>query len=222
MASKNASSDDKFYKSQTLIKAFGISSVIMLVFTLWMILDDFGREWKKYQADFFVYRKNKIEKQLEEAKKEVDQTKIEELKKKLAEVEAGSQERQASLKRLSKELVKLKTDRINKVDKYQAAKGVYDVSKYEFENVFGHKVAHGEKIEEGSKLSKKEKAAREKLSKEWEKVQALSDAANAAQTAEDTKVAEITKLNSEQTELEKEFIRDFSDWEKPSSKYNDW
>ena len=62
MASKNASPDDKFYKSETLLKAFGISSVIMLIFTLWMIFDDSLREWKKYQVNFFLYRKGKIEK----------------------------------------------------------------------------------------------------------------------------------------------------------------
>lgn len=204
MSSKNASPDDKFYKSQTLMKAFGISSVIMLVFTLWMVLDDFGREWKGYQANFFVYRKNKIEKQIEEAKQGLDENKIKELNEKLAQAEISSKEKQAQSKALAKELVKLRTARVNKVDKYQAAKGVYDVHKYEFENVFGHKVAHGEKIEEGSKLSKKEQAAKEKLAKEWEKVQALSDDANSAQMAEDAKVAEIAQLDAERTEIEKE------------------
>ena len=204
MASKNASSDDKFYKSQTLLKAFGISSVVMLVFTLWMILDDFGREWKKYQADFFVYRKNKIEKQIEEAKQSLDEGKIKELQAKLTEAEKSSKDKTAQLKTLQKELVKLRTDRVNKVDKYQAAKGIYDVHKYEYENVFGHKVAHGEKIEEGTRLSKKEKKAKEKLDKEWQNVTALSDAANAAQMVEDQKNSEITKLNAERDELDKE------------------
>ncbi|NBV49763.1 hypothetical protein EBR78_00940 [bacterium] len=204
MASKNASPDDKFYKGQTLLKAFGISSVVMLVFTIWMILDDFGREWKKYQADFFVYRKNKIEKQIEEAKQGLDENKLKELQSQLAAAEASSQEKAAELKKLKKELVKLTTDRVNKVDKYQAAKGIYDVHKYEYENVFGHKVAHGEKIEEGTRLSKKEKKQRDKLEKEWEKVKGLSDAANNAQIAEAQKSAEIAQLTAQQDEITKE------------------
>lgn len=204
MASKNASPDDKFYKSETLLKAFGISSVVMLVFTLWMILDDFGREWKKYQADFFVYRKNKIEKQIEEAKQGLDENKLGELKTQLAQAEESIKAKASDLNKLKKELVKLKTDRINKVEKYQASKGIYDVHKYEFENVFGHKIAHGEKIEEGSKLSKKEQKAKEKLAKEWSQVLILSDAANAAQIAEDQKNQEIKTATAEVDQVEKE------------------
>jgi mono/diheme cytochrome c family protein len=204
MASKNASPDDKFYKGQTLLKAFGISSVIMLVFTLWMILDDFGREWKKYQLEFFNYRKNKIEKQIEEAKQGLDEGKVKETQARLTELEASSKDKAGQLKTLQKELIKLKTARINKVDKYQAAKGIYDVRKYEYENVYGHKVAHGEKIEEGTRLSKKEQDAREKLNKEWDKVKGLSDSANAAQIAEDAKTAEIAQINSEKDAAEKE------------------
>ena len=204
MASKNASPDDKFYKGQTLLKAFGISSVIMLVFTLWMILDDFGREWKKYQLEFFNYRKNKIEKQIEEAKQGLDEGKVKETQARLTELEASSKDKAGQLKTLQKELIKLKTARINKVDKYQAAIGIYDVRKYEYENVYGHKVAHGEKIEEGTRLSKKEQDAREKLNKEWDKVKGLSDSANAAQIAEDAKTAEIAQINLEKDAAEKE------------------
>ncbi|NBY19523.1 hypothetical protein EBQ74_04610 [bacterium] len=64
----NNASDDRFYKGNTLIKAFAISSIVMLVFTFWMVLDDFGREWKGYQSQFMALKAKKYQEQIDAAK----------------------------------------------------------------------------------------------------------------------------------------------------------
>ena len=79
-------SDDRFYKGNSLLKAFAVSSMVMFVFTIWMLLDDFGREWKGYQREFFELKKKKFEAQIESAKGQLDENKIKEIQEGLKRI----------------------------------------------------------------------------------------------------------------------------------------
>ena len=43
---------DRLYEVDNLHKWFAISSLLLFVFTVWMILHDYNREWKQYQRSF--------------------------------------------------------------------------------------------------------------------------------------------------------------------------
>ena len=72
----NTPQDDRFYKPNRLLKVFGISSLVMLIVTLWMVLDDFGREWKGYQLEFFSLKKKKYDALVDTTKQALDPTKL--------------------------------------------------------------------------------------------------------------------------------------------------
>lgn len=137
-------SDDRFYKGNTLIRAFAISSIVMFLFTIWMVLDDFGREWKGYQREFLDIKKKKYEKQIEEAKTALDPNKVKELQDKLAENNKALESKAKDIEALESEQVKLKTAETIAVGKFQDEKAQWDVEKYQFEAKFGHLVAEEE------------------------------------------------------------------------------
>ena len=43
---------DRLYQVESLHKWFAISSLLFFLFTVGMVLQDYSREWKRYQRDF--------------------------------------------------------------------------------------------------------------------------------------------------------------------------
>ena len=43
---------DRLYETNQLDKWFAISSLLLFVFTVWMVVDDYNREWRVYQRAF--------------------------------------------------------------------------------------------------------------------------------------------------------------------------
>ena len=54
-------SDTTLYRVPFLNAAFAISSLLLLVVTIWTIWDDYSREWKYYQYEWQAYQKTKYE-----------------------------------------------------------------------------------------------------------------------------------------------------------------
>ena len=196
----NNASDDKFYKGDTLTKAFAISSIVLLVFTLWMILDDFGREWKGYQSQFMVLKQKKFQEQLETAKAGIDEAKLKEARETIAKSEKELEGKSKQVAQIEKELVNAKTTMTIATVAFQGEKIVWDVEKYEHEAKYGHKIAEGH-----MELSDpKAKTSYDALMKHWEGVQKLRNVMNAKIQVFDASQLALTALYTEKTKAEKE------------------
>lgn len=192
--------DDRFYKPETLWKAFGILAVVMLVFTIWMILDDFTREWKGYQRKFFNLAEKKYAEWAEAAKGEIDEGQLESLKAGLAEATKEFQDQEKSRAGLEKELVTLRTKESIAINSFQARKAEWDVEKYEFEAKYGHLVAEGKAQE----LSPAGQKARAEVLKGLEEVKKLQAAANEISQAVLDKERQLATQAEKKDNLEKE------------------
>lgn len=155
---KDNEEDKNFYKGNSLLKVFGISSIAMLIVTFWMVLDDYGREWKGVQREFLSIKKAKYEKQIEEENAKLDQNKIKELSEQLAAKQKELEGREADKEKLEKELVRLKTQEKLATLKYQDEKLRWDVKKYDYESEFGHQFSH-HAVEALEALAHQEQAA---------------------------------------------------------------
>jgi len=194
----NTPQDDRFYKSHTLLKWFGISSIVMLVFTIWMLLDDFGRDWKAYQDEFFVLRQKKYDEWIAKAKGEVDENKIKQEQEGLADAAKQIAQHEAEIENLNKQLIQLKTKEKLATVKYQAEKGVWDVEKYQYEAKYGHHVAEGEE------LSEKGTKEKEALEKHWDYVQSLNNLMNASTQQVTAVQGKLDEVFANKSRLEKE------------------
>lgn len=152
--------DNNFYKGNALLKAFGITSIVMLIATIWMFMDDFGRQWKGFQREFLVLKKAKFEKLIEAQKASLDQNKLKELSDAIAAKEKEMAGKEKEKDKLESDLTKLKTKEQIKTLAFQDEKLRWDVKKYEYEAEYGHTFAHhaAEKIEEEHKEEAKEAA----------------------------------------------------------------
>lgn len=139
---KDSQDPSNFYKGNSLLKGFGISSILMFLITIWMVMDDFGREWKGFQREFQGIKKKKYEKLIEEENAKLDQNKIKELKDALAAKEKEYAGKAGQQEKLETEATKLKTAVKLATLKYQDDKLRWDVKKYEYESEFGHEFSH--------------------------------------------------------------------------------
>jgi len=200
MANTPLPSDDRFYKSGTLLKWFGIASVAMLTVTLWMLMDDFGRDWKGYQREFYELRQKKYDEWITAAKGNVDEAKVKEAQDKVAEAIKANQAREKDVEKMKEELVQLQTKEKLATVKYQAAKGVWDVEKYEYEAHYGHYETEGH----AEKIGEKGKKAYDKLEKNLNEVKRLQSVANGFSQQVDAKAKDIDTIFAAKVAAEKE------------------
>ncbi|MEZ4752358.1 MAG: c-type cytochrome [Bdellovibrionota bacterium] len=191
--------DDRFYRPSLLWKAFGIGSVIMLVVTIWMVLDDFGREWKAYQTEFFNLKEKKYNEWAKEAVGELDEDELNSLKEQLTAATKEVLGHEKQREKMEGELVDLQTKMKNTLNDFQVAKGEWDVAKYRYEAHYGHEFAASTEVELNAEAGK----ALAQLNKELANVQRLKDIANQAQVNYESKKAAIAELETARTEAEK-------------------
>ena len=102
---------EETYRPQPILHlVFAISSIAMLLATVWMVMADHLRPWKEVQRDFQAIERAKLEaskkEKLEEQKAKYA-AQIAELDRKIEEAKAGSESRAAEISKLDNDLDKL-------------------------------------------------------------------------------------------------------------------
>jgi cbb3-type cytochrome oxidase cytochrome c subunit len=103
-------SEETYYQQPFLHLIFAISSIVMLLATVWMVMADHLRPWKEVQRKFQAVEREKLEasrrEKLEEQKAKYAE-KIADLDRKIEAAKAGADERAAQISQIDKELEKL-------------------------------------------------------------------------------------------------------------------
>lgn len=94
------------YDTKKLNKIFFFLSIIFLMTTIWVFLDDYIRPWKAVQVEALKIKKQKLQEKLDASQKEVNQEKLDELKVKLVEAEKTVKTRKKAIIALDKKITK--------------------------------------------------------------------------------------------------------------------
>ena len=121
------------YNVDFLNVVFAASSLFLFLSVVWMVWDDFDREWKNTQRRFVQLETQVTQAQLQQASRIVDRTKQRQLEAQLKTAEknvAGNQQKvgelEGKLKDVENRLYRVTAD-------YQTAKATYDQDRYAFE-----------------------------------------------------------------------------------------
>src|SRR5947208_6464752 len=121
------------YNVDFLNVVFAASSLFLFLSVIWMVWDDYDRDWKSTQRRFSQLEVQVTELQLQQATRGVDQSKLQQLKaqeqeatKKIVANQQKVDELQGKLKDLENRLFRATTD-------YQTAKANYDQDRYDYE-----------------------------------------------------------------------------------------
>src|ERR1051326_3987155 len=122
------------YNIDFLNVVFAASSIFLLLSTVWMVWDDFDRDWKNTRRRFAQLQYDVTRAQYRAAARSVDQTKLRTLRAQLQSAEKNAAANQSKVDALQKKVddIVVLLDRANR--DYQYTKANYDHDKYDFES----------------------------------------------------------------------------------------
>jgi mono/diheme cytochrome c family protein len=121
------------YNVDFLNVVFATSSIVLFVCTVWMVWDDFDREWKHTQRRFTQLEMEVTRQQLAAAEKGVDTRKRQQYEQQLAAAQKNVDGNQAKVEELQGQIEELSARLYRENQDYQFAKATYDSERYDFE-----------------------------------------------------------------------------------------
>lgn len=121
------------YNVDFLNVVFAASSIVLFVCTVWMVWDDYDREWKHTQRRFTQLEMEVTRQQLAAAEKGVDVRKRQQYEQQLAAAQKNVEANQGKVEELQDQIAALSARLYRETQDYQFAKATYDVDRYDFE-----------------------------------------------------------------------------------------
>jgi mono/diheme cytochrome c family protein len=191
------------YNIDFLNVVFAASSVFLFVSVIWMVWDDYDREWKNAQRRFAELEYQVTQASLEQASRSVDATKLAELQAALAAAEQNVAANEQKVEELQNQIREIDGRLYRESQDYQFTKATYDQDKYLFEAA--RDAGRSDAAKRGEAVAALEQRANE-LNLQVERTTAERAALQAsleAITGEATKIRrQIDDMQLEQTRLE--------------------
>src|SRR6266550_2907659 len=129
------------YNIDFLNVVFAASSIFLLLTTVWMVWDDFDREWKGTQLRFNQLQIEVTRAQLQQTERSVNKAKLTQLQQQLAAARQFEQANKAKIDEIQAKLKEVDARLFRATQNAQFAKAKYDVDRYAFEVARDKKVA---------------------------------------------------------------------------------
>jgi mono/diheme cytochrome c family protein len=121
------------YNVDFLNVVFAASSLFLFLSVIWMVWDDFDREWKNTQRRFSQLEVQVTQAQLQQAGRSVDRNKMAQLEAQQKAAQQVVAQNQAKVNELNKKLDDAETRLYRATLDYQYSKAIYDQDRYAFE-----------------------------------------------------------------------------------------
>ncbi len=122
------------YNIDFLNVVFAASSIFLFLSVIWMVWDDYAREWKTVQRNFVNLEIQVTQAGLEKAQRGVDQNKLKALQTTVAEAQKSVAANQQKVDELQSQLSDLEARLYRESQAAQFSKATYDHDRYEFES----------------------------------------------------------------------------------------
>jgi mono/diheme cytochrome c family protein len=192
------------YNIDFLNVVFAASSLFLFLSVVWMVWDDFDRDWKNTQRQFARLEYQVTQASLQQASRDVDKNKLSQLQAQEAAAQKNVQANRAKVDELQSKLGDADNALFRATTDYQTMKATYDQDRYDFEASRASGLASAAK--KGEVASEEERRlndlnlAREKA--EADKAQVQNQLGQyTGQVA--TVGKQIDEINAEQTRLRK-------------------
>lgn len=123
------------YNVDFLNVVFAASSLFLFVSVIWMVFDDFDREWKGYQRNFVLLEEYVTTLNLQAAEAGVDQGRLDQLSSERAQAEQSLASSQAQVAELQTQLEDVEAEFYITNQAYNFLKASYDVQRYAYEEL---------------------------------------------------------------------------------------
>lgn len=125
---------DRHYNFGRLNRVFAFSAFALLAITVWMVVEDYDKPWKKYQAEFRDLERRELERQAEVERQQINETDLTRLREDAAQEEAKLAERRTEAAGLEKTLAKLGKKIYAADAKMRTTKSLLDTARYKYDH----------------------------------------------------------------------------------------
>ena len=193
------------YNVDFLNVVFAASSLFLFLSVVWMVWDDYDRDWKNTQRRFEQLEVQVTQAQLQQAGRAVDRNKLQQLEAQLQTAQKNVSANQKKVDELLAKQAEVENRLYRATQDYQAAKAIYDQDRYDFEasRVAGSSSAakKGPAVEEQLRRLTDLNLAREKAEADKADIQKQLGQYTGQVAAISTQIDEMT---TEQTRLKKQ------------------
>jgi mono/diheme cytochrome c family protein len=192
------------YNIDFLNVVFAASSVFLFLSVIWMVWDDYDREWKRTQRDFVEIEMAVTQLQLEQAAQGVDRGRLEQLQ---AQQKVASEEmagNQAKVDQLQEQLGDVDNRLFRAALDFQYAKATYDQNRYAFE---ASREAGASGVERMQQSIEAEARRLEELDLEQQRIEAERTAIQQQLGEYTSKLADATRQIAEMTQEQTRLTR---------------
>jgi len=158
---------NRLYEVDNLNKWFAITSLGLLIFTLWMILYDYNREWKRYQRAFNRLSVQQTEIDMQNAVNAIDRTQYDALEAQIAEAGASVAANEDAVDEIQARLDDLNARHYATNRQRLDAQAQYGVDRFDYEEALAKHPdrveALGQRVEERQAQIEELQAATEEL-----------------------------------------------------------
>ena len=123
------------YNIDFLNVVFAASSLFLFFTTIWMVFDDFDREWKGYQRNFVLLEEYVTSLSLQAAQAGIDQERLQQLSAERTAAEQQLAQNQAQVDELEAQLAGVEADFYRTNQEFNFLKADYDVARYAYEEL---------------------------------------------------------------------------------------
>jgi mono/diheme cytochrome c family protein len=192
------------YNIDFLNVVFAASSIFLFVTTLWMVWDDFDREWKNTQRQFTQLELEVTRQQLAQNARGIDKAKLTGLTNQLSAAQKAMEANRARIDDVNARLAEVERRLFRANKAAQFAKANYDVHRYGFEEA---RTKDPEGVGERQKEIEAEAQQLNELNLEVQKIEAERAALQAELGKYTSEVGrlqkEVDQINFEQTRLQR-------------------
>ena len=133
MADRPQKKPDRHFEFSRLNFWFGISALALLVVTLWMVLADYSKPWKRLQSEFRDRERQALLQQAEVERQQVDENELLALEQEIVQEEERLEASRTEIRELESTLGKL-DKKIYALDSAsRTTKSLLDTSRWEYD-----------------------------------------------------------------------------------------
>ena len=125
---------DRHYSFKSLNVVFAFSALALLAITVWMVVEDYAKPWKRYQAEFRDLERQELSRQADAERQRINETELTQLREDVTQEQAKLEERRAEVKELEKALTKLNKKIYAADAKMRTTKSLLDTARYEYDH----------------------------------------------------------------------------------------
>jgi len=126
---------DRHYNFGRMNILFAFSALALLVVTLWMMVEDFAKPWKRFQAEFRDLERQDLERQAEAERQQIKNDDLVRLREEIAQEEGNLAERKSESGELEKTLSRLDKKVYAADSEMRTTKSLLDTVRYQYDRV---------------------------------------------------------------------------------------